>query len=51
VTDRYAVVRLDDLAAYEIPGQAPWHMIRSTLGALASLRDDPGFSAATATTD
>jgi tetratricopeptide (TPR) repeat protein len=31
MTDRYAVVPLDDLVAYEIPGQARWHMIRSTL--------------------
>jgi quercetin dioxygenase-like cupin family protein len=35
VTGRYAVVRLDDLVAYEIPGQARWHMIRSTLGVQA----------------
>ncbi len=35
MTDRYAVVRLDDLVAYEIPGQARWHMIRSTLGVQA----------------
>lgn len=35
MTDRYAVVPLDDLVAYEIPGQARWHMIRSTLGVQA----------------
>jgi hypothetical protein len=32
MTDRFAVVPLDDLVGYEIPGQARWHMIRSTLG-------------------
>jgi tetratricopeptide (TPR) repeat protein len=35
MTDRYTVVPLDDLVAYEIPGQARWHMIRSTLGVQA----------------
>lgn len=32
MTDRFAVVPLDDLVGYEIPGQARWHTIRSTLG-------------------
>ena len=35
MTERYAVVRLDDLVRYELPGQARWHMIRSTLGVRA----------------
>ena len=35
MTDRYAVVPLDDLVPYEIPGQARWHTIRSTLGVQA----------------
>jgi quercetin dioxygenase-like cupin family protein len=35
MSDRYAVVPLDDLVAYKIPGQARWHMIRSTLGVRA----------------
>jgi quercetin dioxygenase-like cupin family protein len=46
MTDRYAVVPLDDLVAYEIPGQARWHMIRSTLGVQAF-----GVNAWTATED
>jgi tetratricopeptide (TPR) repeat protein len=32
MTEPVAVVALDDLVGYEIPGQARWHMIRSTLG-------------------
>jgi tetratricopeptide (TPR) repeat protein len=35
MSDRYTVVALDDLVEYEIPGQARWHMIRSTLGVQA----------------
>ena len=32
MSERYSVVPLDDLVAYEIPGQSRWHTIRSTLG-------------------
>jgi tetratricopeptide (TPR) repeat protein len=46
MTDRYAVVPLDDLVGYEIPGQARWHMIRSTLDVRAF-----GINAWTATED
>jgi quercetin dioxygenase-like cupin family protein len=46
MTERYAVVPLDDLVGYEIPGQARWHMIRSTLGVQAF-----GINAWTATAD
>jgi len=31
VSEAYAVKRLDELVAYEIPGQARWHTIRSAL--------------------
>lgn len=46
MTDRYAVVPIDDLVGYEIAGQARWHMIRSTLGVQAF-----GINAWTATED
>jgi tetratricopeptide (TPR) repeat protein len=46
MTDRYAVVPIDDLVGYEINGQARWHMIRSTLGVQAF-----GINAWTATED
>ena len=46
MTDRYAVVPIDDLVGYEIPGQARWHMIRATLGVQAF-----GINAWTATED
>ena len=46
MTDRFAVVPLDDLVGYEIPGQARWHMIRSTLDVRAF-----GINAWTSTED
>ena len=46
MTERFSVVPLDDLVGYEIPGQARWHMIRSTLGIQAF-----GINAWTATDD
>jgi quercetin dioxygenase-like cupin family protein len=46
VTERYAVTSLDRLVDYEIPGQARWHRIRSTLGVGAF-----GINAWTATAD
>jgi quercetin dioxygenase-like cupin family protein len=46
MTERFAVVPLDELVGYEIPGQARWHMIRSTLGIRAF-----GMNAWTSTAD
>ncbi len=46
MTERFSVTPLDDLVGYEIPGQARWHMIRSTLGIQAF-----GINAWTATED
>ena len=46
MTERFSVSPLDDLVGYEIPGQARWHMIRSTLGIAAF-----GINAWTATED
>jgi tetratricopeptide (TPR) repeat protein len=46
VTERFAVVSLDDLVAYEMPDQPRWHMVRSRLGVRAF-----GVNAWTATED
>jgi quercetin dioxygenase-like cupin family protein len=46
MTERHAVTSLDELVAFEIPGQARWHMIRSRLGVQAF-----GINAWTATED
>jgi quercetin dioxygenase-like cupin family protein len=46
VSDRYAVTSLDELVGFEIPGQARWHRIRSTLDVGAF-----GINAWTATED
>jgi len=46
MSERYGVSTLDDLVAYEIPGQARWHMIRSKFGVQAF-----GINAWTATED
>ena len=46
MTERYSVTPVDDFVGYEIPGQARWHMIRSTLGVRAF-----GVNAWTATED
>ena len=46
MTERYSVTPLHGLVGYEIPGQARWHMIRSTLDVRAF-----GVNAWTATED
>jgi tetratricopeptide (TPR) repeat protein len=46
MSDRYAVVTLDELVPYETAGQARWHTIRRTLGIQAF-----GMNAWTATED
>ena len=46
MSDRYAVTSLDELVGFEIPGQARWHRIRSTLDVGAF-----GINAWTATED
>lgn len=46
MTERHAVTSLDELVAYEIPGQARWHMIRSRLDVKSF-----GINAWTATED
>ena len=46
MSDRYAVTSLDELVGFEIPGQARWHRIRSTLDVGAF-----GMNAWTATED
>ena len=46
MTERYSVTPLDGLVGYVIPGQARWHMIRSTLDVRAF-----GVNAWTATED